>query len=75
MQPPMTAPHRKPPAWATVFAFVTVALAGFAAWWFGVAGAGAVLVLAFVAFQLLDVLFLRAPSSQDHMTKNPGRGS
>lgn len=58
-----------------MFAFATLALACCTAWLFGLASGGAVLALAFVALQFLDVLSLRAPTGQDHMTKNPGRGA
>ena len=53
-----------------------LALTGIVAWQYGILGAGAVLGLGVAACHVLEVWFLRAPTGkQDHMTKNPGRGS
>lgn len=66
----------KPRPWAIWCLLGVLALTCIVAWHYGILGASVILGLGVAAYHVLEVWFLRASTGkQDHMTKNPGRGS
>ncbi len=58
--------------WAAIAFIPLILLAG---WIFGETGVLVVSGVGFAVYLIIDSVPVRAPTGQDHMTKNPGRGS
>ncbi|MBL8748376.1 MAG: hypothetical protein JNK78_04395 [Planctomycetes bacterium] len=65
----------KPSPWFIWTAIAFIPLVLLAGWIFGETGAIVLSGVGLVAYLIIDSVPIRAPTGQDHMTKNPGRGS
>lgn len=72
----MNALDSKPRTWPIWCAAAFIPVMGAAGWFFGEAGVVVSLGVCIVLLTVIEFAHpMRAPTVQDHMTKNPGRGS